>query len=123
LDGGADGTCRPGKMRTAAEPGSDEENAHFKPGLIDARTGEPVVPNGSLGHRYGESGAGRWNLDLGDVDPELSMLGAEDGESALVDLPRFDNLDGTADSLPRGVPVRRVGDHLVTTVYDLMLAQ
>src|SRR5690606_37323556 len=97
--------------------------AHFKPVLIDARTGEPVVPNGSLGHRYGESGAGRWNLDLGDVDPELSMLGAEDGESALVDLPRFDNLDGTADSLPRGVPVRRVGDHLVTTVYDLMLAQ
>src|SRR5690606_18529476 len=91
LDGGAEGTCRPGKMLTAADLGSDEENAHFKPVLIDARTGEPVVPNGSLGHRYGESGAGRWNLDLGDVDPELSMLGAEDGESVLVDLPRFDN--------------------------------
>ena len=40
-----------------------------------------------------------------------------------MELPRFDDVDGTPGSLPRDVPVRRVGDRLVTTVYDLMLAQ
>ena len=38
-------------------------------------------------------------------------------------LPRFDATDGTAGVLRRGVPVRRVGGRLVTTVFDLMLAQ
>ncbi len=81
----------------------DEENAAFKTVLVDARTGEPVVPNGSLGHRYGDAGVGRWNLELGDVDPQLSLLdGAE--ESVLVRLPRFDTPDGAAADLPRGVP-------------------
>ena len=32
-------------------------------------------PNGSLGFRFGEAGKGRWNLDLGDVDPLLSLHG------------------------------------------------
>ena len=40
-----------------------------------------------------------------------------------MELPRFDDVDGTPGSLPRDVPVRRVGDRLVTTVFDLMLAQ
>ena len=35
--------------------------------LVDGRTGEPVVPNGSLGFRYTETGVGRWNLDLDGV--------------------------------------------------------
>ena len=90
--------------------------------LVDARTGEPVVPNGSLGHRYGEAGVGKWNLDLGDVDPLLSLLDTA-GESVVVRMPRFDTPDGAAADLPRGVPVRRVGGHLVTTVFDLLMAQ
>ena len=45
------------------------------------------------------------------------------GESAEVLLPRFDALDGTGGVLRRGVPVRRVAGRLVTTVFDLMLAQ
>ncbi len=115
---------RPGKFLTAADLPAHEsvENAHFKTVLMDARTDEPVVPNGSLGHRFGETGAGRWNLDLEGVDPKLSLIDTSH-DSVLVELPRFDNLDGSPDSLPRGVPVRRVGQHLVTTVYDLMLAQ
>ncbi|MDN4162049.1 nitrate reductase subunit alpha [Nocardioides abyssi] len=123
-DEAGEGSYRPGKMLTAADlvEHAGAENAHFKTVLIDARTDQPVVPNGSLGHRFGEEGAGRWNLDLGDVDPRLSLL-QDGGEAVLVELPRFDDLDGTPDSLPRGVPVRRIGDHLVTTVYDLMLAQ
>ena len=91
--------------------------------LIDARTDEPVVPNGSLGHRFGETGVGRWNLDLEGVDPMLSLadtagdavLGAAAALRRRSTAPRGD--------LSRGVPVRRVGGHLVTTVFDLMLAQ
>ncbi|HET6651868.1 MAG TPA: nitrate reductase subunit alpha [Nocardioides sp.] len=125
LDEVGDGQVyRAGKFLTAADLPAHEqaENAHFKPVLLDARTDEPVVPNGALGHRFGETGVGRWNLDLEGVDPKLSLLDTSQ-DTALVELPRFDDLDGTPGSLPRGVPVRRIGDHLVTTVYDLMLAQ
>ncbi|MDU0289876.1 nitrate reductase subunit alpha [Saccharothrix longispora] len=113
---------RPGKFLTAADlpDHADQEHAAFKTVLLDAATGEPVVPGGSLGFRYGEQGAGHWNLDLGDVDPLLSV---RDGESVVVELPRFDALDGSTAALLRGVPVRRVGGHLVTTVFDLLLAQ
>jgi nitrate reductase alpha subunit len=115
------GTYRPGKFLTAADlPGLEEENADFKTVVLDSVTGEPAVPNGSLGHRFGEAGKGKWNLDLGSVDPMLSMAG---GEAVALRLPRFDTRDGSAGDLVRGVPVRRVGGHLVTTVYDLMLAQ
>ncbi|WIY07493.1 nitrate reductase subunit alpha [Amycolatopsis mongoliensis] len=112
----------PGKFLTAADLDghAEAENAAFKTVLLDSATGEPVVPNGSLGHRFGEQGAGRWNLELGDVVPELSLHG---GDAVEVDLPRFDAPDGSATTLRRGVPVRRVGGHLVTTVFDLLLAQ
>ncbi|MBB2924362.1 nitrate reductase subunit alpha [Cellulomonas cellasea] len=126
-----DGRWVPGKFLTAEDlPGKEAqgENAAFKTVLLDARTDKPVVPGGSLGHRYGEQGVGRWNLDLGDVEPLLSAGGPVLGEvgsaeSVVVDLPRFDTLDGTAAVSRRGVPVRRVGDHVVTTVLDLLLAQ
>src|SRR6187431_634495 len=77
LEEAADGEYTAGKFLTASQlPGHvDDENAEFKTVLIDARTGEPVVPNGSLGHRYGEAGVGKWNLELGDIDPVLSLLG------------------------------------------------
>ncbi len=79
-----DGAHVPGKFLTAADLGgtvAQSDNAAFKTVLLDAATGEAVVPNGSLGHRYGESGAGRWNLDLGDVDPLLTLAG-DGGETA-----------------------------------------
>ena len=88
------------------------------------RPARRVVPNGSLGHRYGEAGVGKWNLELGDVEPSLTILGSHD-ELVAVDLPRFDEDDATEGGtvMRRGVPTRRIGGHLVTTVYDLMLAQ
>ncbi|MGW5053646.1 nitrate reductase subunit alpha [Actinokineospora sp. NPDC004072] len=111
-----DGVFVPGKFLTAADlDGQDGENAAFKTVLLDSATGEPVVPGGSLGFRFGESGAGRWNLDLGEVDPLLTLAG---DDAVVVALPRFDS----PGSVRRGVPVRRVGGHLVTTVFDLMLA-
>ncbi len=124
-------TYAPGKFLTAEELIATgaltgfHENAAFKPALIDARTGQPVVPNGSLGHRFGESGAGKWNLDLGDVDPQLSLLDGAEGatDTVLLQLPRFDTPGGTAVDMARGVPVRRIAGRLVTTVYDMLLAQ
>ncbi|WP_090032735.1 nitrate reductase subunit alpha [Cellulomonas marina] len=121
-----DGAYVPGKFLTAEDlPGAEarSEHAAFKTVLLDAATGRPVVPGGSLGHRFGPEGEGRWNLDLGEVDPQLTAGGEGVEGAVLVDLPRFDTLDGTAAVVRRGVPVRRVGGHLVTTVMDLLLAQ
>jgi nitrate reductase alpha subunit len=125
LDIQADGTYRPGKLLTAADLAetSTVENAAFKTVLLSA-TGEPVVPNGSLGFRFGDTGEGKWNLDLGDVDPLLSVLSEGGSEEAVeVTLPRFDSGSGAAEPMRRAVPTRLVGGHLVTTVYDLLLAQ
>jgi len=143
---GAGGTAVvPGKFLTAADlddavlPGaSAQANAQFKTVLLDA-DGTPVVPNGTLGHRYGAADEGRWNLDLDGVDPVLSVADLDEaGETATLLLPRFDLVpgeggaadpDGTsahvggAGVVTRGVPVRRLGGHLVTTVFDLLLAQ
>ncbi len=116
---------RPGKFLTAEDLGgtaADAENAAFKTVLLDSRTNEFVVPNGTLGDRFGEGGAGKWNLDLGDVVPALSLIETRE-DTAVVHLPRFDLPQGRSEVLPRGVPVRRVGDQLVTTVFDLLLAQ
>ncbi|MFF7646095.1 nitrate reductase subunit alpha [Streptomyces canus] len=119
------GTFRPGKFLTAADLGGEAagaEHAEFRTVLLDAATGQPVVPNGTLGDRYGEAGAGKWNLDLGDIQPLLSAEGG-DAPPVAVELPRFDDSDGSAGRLRRGVPVQRVAGRLVTTVYDLLLAQ
>ncbi|MGH8839706.1 MAG: molybdopterin-dependent oxidoreductase, partial [Jiangellaceae bacterium] len=117
-----DGAHVPAKNLTAADLGDDSEGAAFKTVLLDGRTGEPAVPNGSLGFRWTASGAGRWNLDLGDVAPALTVLG-DRAEPVEVLLPRFDAPDGHGEVLRRGVPALRIGEHLVTTVFDLMLAQ
>ncbi len=120
-----DGALVPGKFLTAADLGEDAEGAAWKPMVLDQATGEAVAPNGSLGFRHGDAGVGRWNLDLGGIQPTLSLYRQEGagGEAAEVLLPRFDQTDGQAGVLRRGVPVRRVGGRLVTTVFDLLLAQ
>ncbi|WP_149549565.1 nitrate reductase subunit alpha [Streptomyces marokkonensis] len=119
------GTYTPGKFLTASDLGGEHaraENADFRTVLLDGATGLPVVPGGTLGDRFGEAGAGKWNLDLGEVRPLLSAEGGDE-PAAVVGLPRFDTPDGGAARLRRGVPVRRVAGRLVTTVYDLLLAQ
>ena len=114
-----DGRVVPGRFLTASDLGQTDEHSEFKTVLLDG-AGQPVVPNGSLGFRFGEQGAGKWNLELGDVDPLLTALGA--GTSSEVALPRFDSPDGTGSVVVRGVPTRTVAGHLVTTVFDLLLA-
>ena len=117
----------PGKFLTAAdlppEPGAtvDADDA-WKTVLFDEVTGEPAVPNGSLGFRYHASGEGKWNLELGEVKPALSLYAVREG-TAEIKLPCFEAPDGSGSVLTRGVPVRTVAGATVTTVYDLMLAQ
>ncbi len=99
------------------------EHAAWKTVVLDATSGQPAIPNGSLGFRHGDAGAGRWNLDLEGIDPALTLFGRHDVLVA-VDLPRFD--EGATEGgglVRRGVPARRIGGHLVTTVFDLLLAQ
>jgi nitrate reductase alpha subunit len=113
----------PGRFLTAADTGDTAEGASHKTLLLNAATGQPAVPNGSLGFRFGESGLGRWNLDLAGVDPVLSLHGRHT-EAVPVDLPRFDAGQTEGGSvIRRGVPAIRVGEHLVTTVFDLLMAQ
>jgi nitrate reductase alpha subunit len=130
LDPLPDGGYRPGKFLTAADlddPGAgpagsgasgQPEYARFKPVVWDTVTDRPAVPNGSLGHRFSEADLGRWNLDLGDLSPRLSCLG---GRPVEVLLPRFDTEE--PQIMRRGVPAVEVAGRLVTTVFDLLLAQ
>jgi nitrate reductase alpha subunit len=107
---------------TDLEPAAPPENSDWKTVVFDLKTGQTAVPNGSIGFRHGET-LGRWNLELGDIDPALTLLGRHQ-ELVQVDLPRFDEggtEGGTAHR--RSVPALRVGDRLVTTVFDLVLAQ
>lgn len=124
------GAWVPDKFVTSADLGDENEGAEFKTVLIDSKTGKPHVPNGSLGFRFNESGKGKWNLDLEEVDPALSFFGSQNTETAEVLLPRFDvgqEKDEKGGVLSRGVPAARLstknGERLVTTVFDLMLAQ
>jgi len=122
-----DGRLVPGKFLTASDLGPDREqsrseHADWKPVIWADGEDAPVAPNGTIGDRWGEEGVGRWNLDLEGRTPALTFYEVG-GEAAEVALTRFDTPTGSADVATRGVPVRRVGDRLVTTVFDLLLAQ
>jgi len=114
-----DGVWLPGKFLTAADLGDTSEGASSKTVLLDAQA-NPVVPNGSLGHRFTASGEGKWNLDLHGTDPLLTLHGT-DRDVTAVNLPRFDS--DRPGVLTRGVPTKIIAGHRVTTVFDLLLAQ
>ncbi|MEU1721583.1 nitrate reductase subunit alpha [Actinomadura sp. ATCC 39365] len=113
----------PRRFLTAADLGQESENAEFKTVFLDETTGAARVPNGSLGHRWGQEGEGRWNLDLDGAVPALTLLGRS-GRAVEVDLPRFDEGPTEGGSvMRRGVPVTEMAGKLVTTVFDLLMAQ
>lgn len=135
LDARDDGTYVPGKFLTASNIEDaalhDSQNATHRLLMMEA-DGKVVDPGGTLADRYGEDGEGKWNLRLDNVDPVMSMADVADGfDPVEVVFPRFD-LPGLGESgengpigagiVHRGVPARRVGKRLVTTVYDIMLA-
>ncbi len=114
-----------------------ENNPDWKPVAFDTTTDRAVVPRGSVGFRWGETG--KWNLearaaDGTEIDLRLSLT--EDGRhdrAVPVSFPYFGNrkhdyFEGTdhPDVLLRNVPAKSVqlqdGDALVATVYDLFVA-
>ena len=140
LEARDDGTYVPGRFLTAdCVPGSAAEDAtrnEFRPLVWDRERG-PADPGGTLADRFTPQGEGRWNLLMEGVDPVMSMMelsepGAADGvvEAVEVLLPRFDLPSSATPTgsvgggiLRRGVPATRLADgRMVTTVYDLLLA-
>jgi nitrate reductase / nitrite oxidoreductase, alpha subunit len=120
----APGSWVPDRFLMASDLGRTGEGDAWRTVLLDSATGEPVVPNGTLGDRHTAAGMGSWNLDLEGVEPALSLL--DRGEAVAVDLPRFDINDQPNEGgsvIRRGVPAMSVAGRLVTTVFDLLLAQ
>ncbi|XEO20023.1 nitrate reductase subunit alpha [Buchananella felis] len=129
---GMSSALRPGKFLTASmmPEGTTErtENNHARPLVMEA-DGTVKDPGGTLADHYGEEGMGKWNLGLEGVEPVLSVMDSDQWEPVEVLLNRFDlpSSQGTtsvgAGVIRRGVPARRVNGYMVTTVFDLMLAQ
>lgn len=115
------------RFLNASDLGLPLTHSEWKTAVIDQQTGKIVIPNGSIGHRWGNKG--QWNLKQNDehgnsFEPELTVLGQED---SIVDIefPFFDREQTRTVSRP--VPVKKVvkasGEEMyVTTVFDLMLA-
>ncbi|TAM61063.1 nitrate reductase subunit alpha [bacterium] len=120
---------RPGRLVRADRVARyrDVENGEWKMLVLDAATGEPRMPKGTIGYRW-ESKQGNWNLqmqdglDNGEIDPLLTLLQHNDG----VEQVQFSDFGGDA-VLSRGVPVKHLetadGVVLCTTIYDLLMAQ
>jgi nitrate reductase / nitrite oxidoreductase, alpha subunit len=103
---------------------NEKNNPDWKTLCIDELTGALAVPNGSIGFRWGE--AGKWNLEEKGIKPRLSLKGEQAVPVAFpycggIAHEHFRSNEQT-DILEREVPVKRVGEHLVATVYDLFLA-
>ncbi|MFB6491062.1 MAG: nitrate reductase subunit alpha [Thermoproteus sp. AZ2] len=111
----------PGQLLRASELGVEEKLAEWKAVVYDSRSKSPRPLRGSIGYRW--DGSGKWNLDLEDVDPALTLLGSQD---AVVQVAFEYFYEGRQVVLKRGVPAKRIatkdGEALVTTVFDLLLA-
>jgi nitrate reductase / nitrite oxidoreductase, alpha subunit len=124
-----DGKTVPGRLLRAGsiDKYKHVENGQWKFLNFDQESGELVCPGGSSGHRW-ESRSGRWNMKFQDpetghdYDPLLSLVDHYD-ETVQVEFTDF----GKGRSSSRGVPVRKIetlnGEVMVTTVYDLIMAQ
>ena len=114
----------------------EKNNPDWKTVAVDA-DGDVVVPQGSVGFRWGEQG--KWNLEEKDSagkDTQLKLsliVDTDHDEVAEVGFPYFgnrqhDHFQGTdhPDVLVRRVPAKRVqlaeGEALVATVFDLFAA-
>ena len=91
------GSYYAGKFLTASDLAGEQDAEHARvqdgaAGLGDRPAGRAA---GSLGFRFGPEGAGKWNLDLGEVDPLLSAAGGPEAPVEVL-LPRFDAPDGSA---------------------------
>ena len=114
----------------------ESNNPDWKTVALDEKSGEIVVPNGSIGFRWGEDG--RWNLEERDAkgaetELRLGLKGVED-DVVKVRFPYFANTasNGFASTnhpsvLVRNIPVKKIRlasgeEALVACVYDLLMA-
>jgi nitrate reductase alpha subunit len=116
----------------------EKKNSEWKPVIFDKITGKVVVPNGTIGSRWDESG--KWNLevknvtDSSEVCPETSFMQLHD-DVVSVCFPYFGNIENDQpifahtdhnSILQHNIPARKVNlagkQILVATVYDLMVA-
>jgi nitrate reductase / nitrite oxidoreductase, alpha subunit len=105
----------------------NEEKGEWKFLVVDKKSGELRMPNGSIGHRWQEK-KGQWNLEMkdgtdgSDIDSLLTLLGTREGA-----LPVVFTEFASKKSFSRQVPVRYVhtdkGRTAVTTVFDILMAQ
>lgn len=105
----------------------EANNPEWKTVAFDNKSGAYVVPNGSVGFRWGEDG--KWNLleqsGAGtETELALSIAGNKDAIVS-VGFPHF--TAGESELLYRNVPVRKIklasGEEvLVSTVFDLQVA-
>ncbi len=105
----------------------EDNNPEWKTVVYDTKSKGYVVPNGSVGFRWGDDG--KWNLlekaNEKDIEAELSCIDNSD-EVVEVTFPHFNPDDG--DTLVRKIPARKLklasgDDVLVTSVFDLQVAQ
>jgi nitrate reductase alpha subunit len=115
-----------------------KNNPDWKPVVIDGKSGEIVVPNGTIGSRWGEDG--NWNLESKNLEnsneiwSEVTLKDKSD-EVVSTAFPYFANKEHDQeifkhtdhkDILLRNVPAKKVklekGEVLVATVFDLMIA-
>jgi nitrate reductase alpha subunit len=129
-------------LRQSDLPGASSSNrAAWKTVATAETSGDLVVPQGAIGHRWPGEGepTGRWNLEAkdgetgADVSLALSLIDRRD-DVAAVTFPYFGGMpsehfpgnDQGGDVLTRNVPVRRLqladGEAVVATVFDLLCA-
>ena len=114
----------------------ESNNPDWKTVALDEKSGGIVVPNGSIGFRWGEDG--KWNLEERDAkgaktELRLGLKGVED-DVVKVRFPYFANTasNGFASTnhpsvLVRNIPVKKIKlasgeEALVACVYDLLMA-
>jgi len=115
----------------------EKNNPEWKTVGINEATGDVVVPNGSIGFRWGEHG--KWNLEEKSNDTPVKLLMSqvlETDHDAVVGV-EFPYFGGTAtngfevcdhpDVLTRNVPVKKIKladgtTAMVATVFDLFCA-
>ncbi|MFZ5734686.1 MAG: nitrate reductase subunit alpha [Pseudomonadota bacterium] len=113
----------------------EANNPEWKTVAFDESGDRIVVPNGSVGFRWGEHG--KWNLEEkeakgSEIRLRLSLDGIDDGKEGVA-FPYFGNIkhehfthSNHESVLARNVPVKKLalvdGEILVASVYDLFLA-
>jgi len=116
-----------------------QDKAEWKSILIDEKTDNLVVPNGTVGSRW-EDKKGKWNLETKDnvngseIWPVKTLLGNHD-DVVEVSFPYFANKQHDQeifqhtdhdDIIIHKVPARKImtkdGEKYVATVFDLMMA-